>query len=113
MVKISPYTIKEAAKNVNELMETSSPEIKMLLENPHFATGLCLVLHKEVVQLRNQIQEMQSSSSQARQVEQQNFKQSRQDTSQGQREAKISGPVEQPKSRQEESQQPEKEELFV
>lgn len=57
MVKISPETIKEAAKSVNELMESASPELKMLLENPNFATGLCLVLHKEVQQLRRQLQE--------------------------------------------------------
>lgn len=55
MVKISPETIKEAAKSVNELMESASPELKMLLENPNFATGLCLVLHKEVQQLRQQL----------------------------------------------------------
>lgn len=57
MVKISPETIKEAAKSVNELMESASPELKMLLENPNFATGLCLVLHKEVQQLRQQLLE--------------------------------------------------------
>lgn len=56
MVRISPETVKEAASSVNDLMESASPEIRMLLENPNFATGLCLVLHREITELRQQLE---------------------------------------------------------
>ncbi len=65
MVKISAETVKEAAKNVNELLESASPELKMLMENPNFATGLCLVLHREVQQLKKQLQQGGPSQGQA------------------------------------------------
>jgi hypothetical protein len=64
MTKISINTIKEAAKSASELMDASAPEVKMLLENPNFAVGLCLVLHKEVAELRQQLQELKGNPAQ-------------------------------------------------
>jgi hypothetical protein len=113
MVKISPGTIKEAAKNINELLESSSPEIKMLLDNPHFATGLCLVLHREVVQLRNQIQEMQESSSQMERPELPNQKPSRQERFPNTQESDGQSSNQQDSPKKQRETQADKEELFV
>lgn len=72
MTKISAATIKDAARSATELMESSAPEVKLLIENPNFAIGLCLVLHKEVTELRNQLKELKATSAQDPPTETQN-----------------------------------------
>jgi hypothetical protein len=60
MIKISASTIKEAARSANELFESAQPEVKLLLENPNFSVGLCLILHKEMIELKSQLQQLET-----------------------------------------------------
>lgn len=87
MTKISAATIKDAARSATELMESSAPEVKLLIENPNFAIGLCLVLHKEVTELRNQLEELKNNSAQNPPTETQNPGKSPQPTFQVQNQA--------------------------
>lgn len=62
MTKISVETMKEAAQNTVTLMESASPEVRLILENPQFALGLCIVLHDEVVELRKRVAAVESQA---------------------------------------------------
>ena len=55
MSKISVETMKEASKTAVALLEAAPPEVKLVLENPQFTLGLCVVLHQEVSELRKML----------------------------------------------------------
>ncbi len=61
MPKLSAEVIKAAARQSEELRDSALPEVKLLLENPNFAIGLCLVLHQEVSDLRKRLDGMEEA----------------------------------------------------
>lgn len=65
MSKISVEVMKEAAQSASSLLESASPEIKLVLENPHFSLGLAAVLYKEVQSLKSRLTHLEGESEHA------------------------------------------------
>jgi hypothetical protein len=61
MSKINADTLKEAARSAAGLLESSPPEVKLVLESPNFALGLCMVLHRELMEVKNELAELKQS----------------------------------------------------
>jgi hypothetical protein len=65
MSKISVDVMKEAAQSAASLLDSASPEIKLVLENPHFSLGLAAVLYKEVQSLKARLTHLEGDAESA------------------------------------------------